>query len=90
MPVAHGRLRHLRDQRLRVAQQDVEHFAVTIEFLLEAIAREAVRVAGALHDGAARRGFAAHEQRHANGAFVAHHGDFRRRAILHHIEQRDD
>jgi len=31
-----------------------------------------------------------HEQGYAQQAFVAHDGEFRRCAILHHIQQRDD
>ena len=64
---------------LRIAQQDVQHLAVAFEFLLEPTARQAVGRAGALHDCAVRRGFTAHEKRHANGTVVSHHRDFRRR-----------
>jgi hypothetical protein len=39
---------------------------------------------------AAGRGFAPHEQGDADDALVAHHGDFRRGAILHDVEQGDD
>jgi nitrogen-specific signal transduction histidine kinase len=90
MPVADRGLRHLRNERLGVTQQDVEHFAVAIEFLLEPVAGQAIGVAGALHDGAARRGLAAHEQRDPDGAFIADHGDFGGRSILHDVQQRHD
>ena len=39
MPIADGRLRHLRDQRLRVAQQQVGGRAVPAEFLEQELAR---------------------------------------------------
>ena len=45
---------------------------------------------GTLNDSAARRGFATHEQRHADQTFIAHHGDFSGGAVLHHIKQGDD
>ena len=47
-------------------------------------------MARALHDRAAGRRLAAHEQRDADHAFVADDGDLGRRAVLHHVEQRDD
>lgn len=45
---------------------------------------------GALHDRAAGGAFAAHEHGDANQPFIAHHRDFRRGAVLHHVQQRDD
>jgi hypothetical protein len=36
------------------------------------------------------RGFTAHEERHADRALVSDHGDFRRGAILEHVQERDD
>ena len=44
----------------------------------------------ALHDGAAGRGVAAHEQGNAEDAFIAVDGDFGRRAILHDVQERND
>jgi len=87
MPVADRRLSHLRDQRLRVTQQHVEHFPVTTEFLLEPVARQSIRMTGALHDRAARRGFAAHEQRDTEHTVIAHHGNLRGSSVLHDIQQ---
>ena len=46
VPVTHRGLGHLRDQRLRIAQQHVERFAMAAEFLFEPAAGEPVRVAG--------------------------------------------
>ena len=90
MPVADRGLRHLRDQRLRVAQQQVHGRAEPAELGLEQVGLEAVSVPGALHHRAAGRGVAAHEQRYAENALVADDGDFGRRAILHHVQQRND
>ena len=44
--------------------------------------------AGALHNGAAGRGVAAHEQRNSQDAFVAYHRYFSRCATLQYIQQR--
>ena len=62
MTVADGCLCHLRYQRLRIAQQDVQHFPVSVEFQLEPLPGQSISGSGALHDGAARRRFATHEQ----------------------------
>ena len=88
--VAHRGLRHLRDQRLRVAQQQVHHRAGAFELVLDDAGAQAPALARALHHGAAGRGLAAHEQRDADHAFVADHRNLGRRAVLHHVQQRDD
>ncbi|MNT22528.1 hypothetical protein D3C72_1579150 [compost metagenome] len=88
--VAHRRLGHLRDQRLGVAQHQQEHFFVAVELVLELLAGQAVGMPGALHNGAARRAFAAHEDRNADQAFVADHRDLGRGAVLHYVQQRHD
>ena len=54
------RLRHLGDQRLRVAQQEVHQRRGTVELLLHERGSEAIAMAGALHDGAARCRLSAH------------------------------
>ncbi len=90
MPVAHGGLCHLGEQGLRVAQQDVQHLAVPLELLLESYARQTVCGTGALHDCAVGGGFASHEQRDTDRAVVPHDGDFRGRAVFHHVQERDD
>ena len=88
--VADRGLRHLRDQRLGIAQQQLLHRSGAIEFLLQQMARQPVGVARGLHHGRARRGFAAHEQRNADDAFVAHSRDFCRCARLRDVVQRHD
>ena len=90
MPIADRRLRHLRDQRLGIAQQQMHRRTEAPELALEQFGLEPHAVPRALHDGAAGRGVAAHEQRNAEDAFVAHDGDFGRRAVLHDVEQRHD
>jgi len=90
VPVADRRLGHLRDQRLHVAQQQDLHLAVAMELLLEQLCGQTVSVTCALHDRLTRSAVAAHEQRHADETFVAHHRDFRRRPVFHHIQQRHD
>ena len=90
MPVADCSLGHLRDQRLRVAQQQNLHPAVAMELVLQLLAGQPVSMAGALYDRAARGGFTAHEQRDADETLVAHHRDLRRCAVFHHVQQRHD
>ena len=89
VPVAHRRLRHLRDQRLGIAQQQVQH-RCPVELVLDHTRFQAQALAGALHDRAAGRGLAAHEQRDADDALVADHSDLGRSAIFHDVQQRDD
>ena len=90
MPIANGGLRHLRQQGLRVTQQQMLHGAAMIEFLLEQIARQLVGIACALHDRTARRRFTAHEKRNTDDAFVANHCDFSGCAIRHQVQERND
>ena len=90
VPVAGRGLGHLRDQRLGVAQQQALHQAGAIEFLLQQARSQPVTVARGLHHGRAGRGIAAHEQRNADDAFVAHARGFGRCAGLHDIVQRHD
>jgi len=73
VPVAHGDLCHLRNQRLRKAQQDAQHRSRAYEFLLQQVARDAVAGGGAVHHGAAGRRAGAHDQRHADHTLVADH-----------------
>jgi len=61
-----------------------------LELVLDHLRPQPVAVAGALHDGATGRRLSAHEERDADDAFVADHGDLGRRAVLHHVEKRDD
>jgi hypothetical protein len=90
VPIADRGLRHLRDERLGIAQQQVHHRRGAIEFLLQQLRFHPVSIAGALHHGPARRGLAAHEKRYAEYPLVADHCDFGRRTVLHDIEERHD
>ncbi len=42
MAVAYRGLGHLSDQRLRVAQQDMQHLSVTLELILQARSRQPI------------------------------------------------
>ena len=90
VPIAYSRLRHLCDQCLRVPQQQTHHRAETRELVFQQLGLQSHAIAGALHDGVAWGRLAAHEQGYAEHALVAYDGDFRRRAICHHVQQRND
>ena len=77
MAIAHCGLGHLRDQGLRVAQQQQLSLAIAMELILQPLSDQTVGVAGALHDRPARSGFAAHEQCDPDEAVVPHNRDFR-------------
>src|SRR5688572_18737791 len=66
MAVAHRGLGHLRDQRLREAQQQKLQRAARLELRFQRGGPDPVALAGALHHCAARRGFASHEERDAD------------------------
>jgi len=86
---ADGVLRHLREQRGVVAHQQGRQGAAAGEGVAQVLGLHAQAVAGRLHHRAAH-GALAFEQRHADHAFMADHGDLGGGAVLHHIEQRDD
>jgi len=90
MPVADRRLRHLRQQRLRIAQQQMLRRPGASELALQQLPRKPERRAGALHDGAARGGLTAHEEGNTHHALVADHGDLGGRTILHDVEEGHD
>jgi hypothetical protein len=90
MPVTCAGLEHLRNQRLRVAQQQALDRPAAVEFLLEDRCRQAVTMPGSLHHCRARRGVAPHEQRNAQHSFVADAGNFGRYAGFHDVEHRND
>jgi len=60
------------------------------EFLFEDPAGHAKGFAGALHDGAARSRLTTHEERNSYNPLIAADRDLGRRAIFHHIQQRED
>src|SRR6202158_5835276 len=90
MPIAYRGLRHLCDQRLGVAQQEVHRRTETPELILKQSGLEPESVPRALHHSAAGRGLAAHEQGYAQNTLVADDGNFSGRAILHDVQQRKD
>jgi hypothetical protein len=64
--VAHRRLRHLRDQCLRKAQQEQLQSASHLEVLFQRHGLDPKTLASTLHHRAARGGLAAHEKRDAD------------------------
>jgi hypothetical protein len=90
MPVAYRRLRHLRDQRLGVAQQEQLERAAAIELAPDHHGRNAVGMARVLHHRAAGGRFAAHERRDADHPFVSGKRELRRGSVARHREQRND
>ena len=50
MAITHRGLRHLRDQGLRIAQQQKLQLPISMELVLELLSDQAVSVTGALHD----------------------------------------
>jgi len=86
---ADGVLRHLREQRGVVAHQQRRQGAALVEGGAQVLRLHAIAVTGRLHDGAAH-GALAVEQRHADHALVADHGDLGGGAVFHHIQQRND
>jgi Predicted Zn-dependent protease (DUF2268) len=62
MPITRGRLRHLRNQGLRVAQHQVQHRSAARELGLHDFGIETATGSGTLHHGTAGGGFPAHEQ----------------------------
>jgi len=90
VPVAHRGLRHLRDQRLRVAQHQVHGRAAEVELVPHLAGIKPKALAGALNHSAAGRGAPAHEHRDADQAFSAHDGDLTCFAVFRHEQQRHD
>ncbi len=65
------------------------HRTEATELVLQQLALQPEALARALHDGAARRRFTAHEQRYAEDTLVRHDGNFTGRPIGHDVEQRE-
>jgi len=82
MAIAHGRLRHLRYKGLGIAEQEMHDGANPTKFLQHEIGFKPIFLASALHQGATRRRFTAHEERNADNAFVADDRNLCRGAFL--------
>ena len=87
MAIANRGLRHLGDQGLRVAQQQLLHVGIVVEFVLEHLTGELVRETTALNDRAAGGRLPAHEEGNADQPLVADHGYLRGRTIFEHVQQ---
>src|SRR6266536_4173210 len=90
MPIADGGLRHLRNQGLRVEQQQLLQRAALFEFMFDYLRANPIRVTAALYDRLVWRGVPAQEQGDAEQAFVSCHRDLCRRAIRHDVDKRND
>jgi hypothetical protein len=85
--IAHRRLRHLSQDRLRVAKQQPQQQPEAIELLHQQSRRQLVAVARGLHQRPARSRLATHEKRDAEHPFPADAGYFRGGAVLRQIVQ---
>ncbi|MNV34234.1 hypothetical protein D3C71_1256440 [compost metagenome] len=90
MPVAHRRLRHLGDERLGVAQQEVKQRPPLVRQLLNVGGTQPEGLACTLHHGTIGGATSAHQERHAHHAFEADDRDLRRLPVLQHVQQGDD
>ena len=90
VPIAYCGLRHLRDEGLRVSQEQVKSRLSLVEFGFHEGRLQPTSEPRALHDRAAGRGFTAHEKRHTHDAFVSDDRNLRGGAIFHDVEQGDD
>src|SRR5208282_6646027 len=62
----------------------------TRELVFQQLGFEPNAITCALYDGVAGSGLAAHKQGYTEHTFVPYDGDFRRRAVLHDIQQGND
>src|SRR5678816_866667 len=90
MSIADGGLRHLCNEGLRVEEQQMLQRATLIEFLLDQVCSDAIRMPATLHDCLIWRREPAKEQRDPEQAFKSCYGDFRRRTIRHDVDERDN
>ena len=81
-PVAHGGLRHLRDEGLGVAEHEVHGRAAEVELFPHQPGIEPKALAGALQHGAAGGGATTHEDRDTDQPLSAHDGDLACRAVF--------
>src|SRR5450631_2801871 len=61
-----------------------------MRLLLKTLTEQPVGVIGVLHNRLTGGHLTAHEQGASDKAFIAHHRNFRRSAVFHPIQQRDD
>ena len=89
MPIAHRSLRHLGDECLCVAQQQMQNGRAVERFLDHSRSQSITMTCDLNHRSAGRR-LATHEQRDTDDALVADHSDLGGGATFHHVHQRDD
>ena len=88
--IADRGLRYLRVHRLGMPAENVEHGAAPMGFFANEVSAYAIGVTGALHLGLNGLRVAVHEDRHADGAVIADHGDLCRLAALGYVQHRYD
>jgi hypothetical protein len=88
--VAGGGLRHLDQQRLGIAEQQLVQGSPPFRFGPQGVGPHPQGFAGDLGKGLARLPAAAQEGGEARHALVAHHAHLGRRAVVHEGDQRDD
>src|SRR3954462_5445646 len=90
MAIAHGGLRHLGHEGLRVTQQQALDRTGAIEFLHDQAPLETVSLARGLHNRRAGSCISTHEQRNADYAFIAYARNLGRCARFGNIVKRYD
>ncbi len=88
--VADGGLRNMRNQRLRITEQNVLQRAAPRKFVLNNFRFDAERAARNLHDGLIGRGFAAHKQGDSQHAASARHSHLGGRAVGCNVKKRNN
>ena len=88
--IADGCLRDLRDERLRIAQQQFLKLAAARELILQHLRLHPDDGSGALDDGTVGHRAASHEEGNAHYPVITRQTHLRGRTVFHHVQQRDD
>jgi hypothetical protein len=87
MAIAGPYHRHLRDERLRMAQHELHYGHAAMEGLGDMAGIKPIPAAGAVYQRATHCAFSTHASRVADGTFVSDHGDSRRATITKNDQQ---
>ena len=88
--VAHAGLRHLPEEGLRVAEQQLAQRRGSGRAPAQRVRAYPISVSGIAHDDAARRRAAAHRHGDSRHPFIARERDFDRRPVAHFVDHGDD
>src|ERR1700683_1788158 len=88
--IAYRCLRHLGDQTLGIAKQEMHHGSAPLEFLQHETSRYPKTLASTLDECPARRRATAHDKWQTDNAFVPDDRDLRRGAAVHHVQERNN